>query len=242
MIELKRLTAFIPAAGYGRRMGERCINFQKCMLPIWETKKPILFHIVNNMKQVGITNFVIAVNHCKDQIKDFFGDGKQFGINIKYVEGDFHSTYDTLMQAIEFLPNIFIYSHGDMIFRPEVYNLLVERFNINGSSTIALMPNTKLNMTHPQLTVKNNTVTNIFFNADIGQYPYMYLGGAIYNKTDFEKNFNGDYSGMVEKVLISKLNKKEIINAIIYNKEWRHLMNEEDYQLVANEKNWLNLE
>lgn len=67
----------------------------------------------------------------------------------------------------------------------------------------------------------------------------MYLGGAIYHKADFVNNFNGDFSGMVEKVITQKLNKGEIVNAIVYNGKWRHLMNEEDYQIVTNEKNWL---
>lgn len=239
MICLKDLTAFIPAAGYGRRMGERCINFQKCMLPIWEDKKPILFYIINNLKEVGITKFVVAVNHCKEQIKEYFGDGKKLGISIQYVEGDFHSTYDTLMQSIKVLPDIFVYSHGDMIFEPNVYKMLEERFNTNYYSTIAVMPNTNLPLTHPQLIVEDNTVKGIFFGAEVGQYPYMYLGGAIYNKFDFLNDFDNDFSGMVEKVITKKLDKKECVNAIIYKGKWRHLMNEEDYQLVANEKNWL---
>lgn len=241
MVQLKDLTVFIPAAGYGRRMGKRCVAFQKCMLPIWEEKKPILFFIINNLKRVGVTQFVIAVNHCKDQIKDYFGDGKQLGISIKYVEGDFHSTYDTLMQAINVLPDTFIYSHGDMVFEPDVYRLLEERFNVNHLSTIALMPNTKLPLTHPQVTVKDNIITNISFKAEVGQYPYMYLGGAIYQKADFVDNFDGDFSGMVEKIITQKQAKGEIVNAVVYNGKWRHLMNEEDYQLVANEKNWLKL-
>ena len=65
----------------------------------------------------------------------------------------------------------------------------------------------------------------------------MYLGGAIYNKSDFLENFDGDFSGMVEKVIAQKLKKQEYVNAVIYNREWRHLMNECDYQIVANESN-----
>jgi UTP-glucose-1-phosphate uridylyltransferase len=34
MKQLQELTAFIPAAGYGTRMGDICKKNQKCMLPI----------------------------------------------------------------------------------------------------------------------------------------------------------------------------------------------------------------
>ncbi len=67
----------------------------------------------------------------------------------------------------------------------------------------------------------------------------MYLGGAIYNKTDFTKTFTGDRSGMVEKVILTKLANKEIINAVVYNDTWRHLMEEQDFQRMFNEKNWI---
>lgn len=103
------------------------------------------------------------------------------------------------MKAIDVLPDIFVYTHGDMIFRPEVYTLLESKFNVHNLSTIALMPNTNLQMTHPQITLCGDMVKNIFFDGKIGEYPYMYLGGAIYNKSDFLENFDGDFSGMVEK-------------------------------------------
>ena len=69
----------------------------------------------------------------------------------------------------------------------------------------------------------------------------MYLGGAIYNKSDFLDNFEGDYSGMVEKMLAQKLSKFERVKAIVYNREWRHLMNNSDLKVLQSEKNWLNI-
>lgn len=44
---------------------------------------------------------------------------------------------------------------------------------------------------------------------------------------------------MVEKVILTKLANKEIINAVVYNDTWRHLMEEQDFQRMFNEKNWI---
>lgn len=226
MKQLQGLTAFIPAAGYGTRMGELCKNNQKCMLPIWEEKKPILHYIVQNLVQCGCTKFVIAVNHCKEQIMDYFQDGAKLGIEITYVEGKFTCTYDTLMKAIDQLP--------------EVYDKLAEKYNEHHVSVISVMPNTYPEMTHPRITLCRDDVKEIIFKGtELEKYPYMYLGGAIYNKPDFLDNFDGNLSGMVEKMLLQKFAKAESVKAVVYNREWRHFMNESDFQVAANEKNWL---
>lgn len=239
ILKESNILAFIPAAGYGVRMGERCSCNQKCMLPIWEEQKPILYYIIDNLKRVGVTKFVIAVNHFKEQIKNYFGDGSEMGIEIKYIEGVFSCTYDTLFAAIEQLPEVFLYSHGDMVFESSVYERLVHSYFKEPISTIALMPNTKLPMTHPQLEIDNSYIKSIHFNVSVGTYPYMYLGAAIYNKADFLNNYDGNRDGMVEKMVSQKLNNGEPIGCVIYNESWRHLMNEEDYQLLVNEKCWL---
>lgn len=242
MKQLQELTAFIPAAGYGTRMGDICKKNQKCMLPIWEDKKPILYYIIQNLKQFGCKKFVVAVNHCKEQIMDYFKDGESFEIEIKYVEGNFTCTYDTLMRSIDFLPNVFVYSHGDMIFRPEVYDKLFQKYNECHENVIAVMPNTYADMTHPRISLYGDEVKEIIFKSEKQkEYPYMYLGGAIYNKSDFLDNFEGDYSGMVEKMLAQKLSKFERVKAIVYNREWRHLMNNSDLNVLQSEKNWLNI-
>ena len=241
MKKFESWTAFIPAAGYGTRMGKICEKNQKCMLPIWNMKQPMLYYIVENLKMVGCQNIIIAVNHQKKQVKDYFDNGDKFGIKIKYVEGLFTSTYDTLWEGINLVPDKFIYTHGDVIFHPYLYNQLLETYESNGNSTIALISSKNLNMTHPQLTISNNMVTSIHFGVPMNSYPYMFLGGAIYNKKDFTTNFNGDRSGMVEKVVQQKLDQYQQVNTVLYEDTWRHLMNEKDYHILCNEKNWIKL-
>lgn len=241
MCDFKNWTAFIPAAGYGTRMGDRCRKNQKCMLLVWEDKKPLLHYIIDNMKSVNCKNYVIAVNHCKNQIIDYFGDGSKFGVQINYVEGNFTSTYDTICDVLPFLPERFLYSHGDMIFQPYLYLELLEAYETNLQSSLSVMHNEGIarQMTHPQINISDGYVSEIHFGVKEKIAPYMYLGGAIYNKNDFIKTFDGDRSGMVEKVILPKLQNKEIINSVVYNGAWRHLMEEQDYQRMYNEKKWI---
>ena len=49
---------------------------------------PILYHQMMNLKKNGITDITVIIGHLGNVIKDYFGDGKQFGLNISYVEED----------------------------------------------------------------------------------------------------------------------------------------------------------
>ena len=48
--------------------------------------KPILEHNIELLKRHGIKEIVISIGHKGENIKEYFGDGKQLGVNISYIE------------------------------------------------------------------------------------------------------------------------------------------------------------
>jgi dTDP-glucose pyrophosphorylase len=75
----------IPAAGHGRRLSSLPLTrvLPKCLLPI--LNKPILEYVVNNIKQMGVEDVYIIVGFKKELIQEYFKNGADFGINIKYI-------------------------------------------------------------------------------------------------------------------------------------------------------------
>lgn len=73
----------IMAGGKGLRLMPETANCPKPLLKIGE--KPILEHIINSAHRAGIVNFIISINYLGDLIQSYFGDGKDFGVNIVYV-------------------------------------------------------------------------------------------------------------------------------------------------------------
>ena len=71
------------AGGKGKRLLPLTKNCPKPMLPL--NDKPILEHIIENFRSQGFRNFVISVNHLKNQIEEYFGDGTALGCSIDYV-------------------------------------------------------------------------------------------------------------------------------------------------------------
>lgn len=73
----------IMAGGKGTRLMPYTKNIPKPMVKI--NGKPILEIVINNIKQSGLKNIYLSVNHFKEQIIDYFEDGSKLGLNIKYL-------------------------------------------------------------------------------------------------------------------------------------------------------------
>ena len=74
--------AVLLAAGRGTRMRELTTDVPKPMLVV--QGKPILQHIIEGMRGAGVTDVLLIVGWRADVVRDFFGDGAQFGVRIDY--------------------------------------------------------------------------------------------------------------------------------------------------------------
>lgn len=76
--------AVIQAGGKGTRMlsltGDKIPKPMLCL-----AGKPMLLWQIENISSYGIKEFVIIVGHLGEKIKNFFGDGSNFGVSIKYI-------------------------------------------------------------------------------------------------------------------------------------------------------------
>lgn len=69
--------------GEGKRLQPITNNLPKPMIPVGD--KPLLETILKNFTAQGFRNFYFSVNYRAEMIRDYFGDGAQFGANITYV-------------------------------------------------------------------------------------------------------------------------------------------------------------
>jgi len=81
-MKTSELCAMILCAGYGTRLNDLTRNTPKPMLKIGS--KPLLEHTITHLKLCGIKKFVINLHYLAEQITDYFGDGKDFGVEIVY--------------------------------------------------------------------------------------------------------------------------------------------------------------
>ncbi|MEO8949192.1 MAG: nucleotidyltransferase family protein [Mucilaginibacter sp.] len=76
------MKAVILSAGKGSRISEITRTMPKPMIQF--KGKPILEHNIELCKSYGITDLFINTHHLPEVIKDYFGDGSAFGVNIEY--------------------------------------------------------------------------------------------------------------------------------------------------------------
>jgi UDP-N-acetylglucosamine diphosphorylase / glucose-1-phosphate thymidylyltransferase / UDP-N-acetylgalactosamine diphosphorylase / glucosamine-1-phosphate N-acetyltransferase / galactosamine-1-phosphate N-acetyltransferase len=110
--------AIILAAGEGQRLKPFTIERPKAMLSIAD--KPIIHYVLESLAINGIRNIVIIVGYQKEQIFDYVGDGKKFGVEIKYINQDqrLGTAYALNLARVE-AENEFLVLHGNKLITPE---------------------------------------------------------------------------------------------------------------------------
>jgi mannose-1-phosphate guanylyltransferase / phosphomannomutase len=76
------MKAVVMAGGEGSRLRPLTLGRPKPMVPI--CNQPVMGHIIELLKQHGITDILVTLQYMADAIQDNFGNGKAFGVNINY--------------------------------------------------------------------------------------------------------------------------------------------------------------
>jgi dTDP-glucose pyrophosphorylase len=76
--------AVVMAGGQGSRLRPLTENTPKPMLPVGG--RPLLEHIVEQLRDVGVRRIQIATHYQSEKIREHFGEGQSFGVNIQYVQ------------------------------------------------------------------------------------------------------------------------------------------------------------
>jgi mannose-1-phosphate guanylyltransferase/phosphomannomutase len=108
------MKAVIMAGGFGTRLRPLTWNIPKPMVPMMN--RPIMEHIIRLLRSHDITDIVATLFYHPDLIINYFGDGSQFGVRIKYVKAEAdYGTAGSVRNAASFLEEPFIIISGDVL-------------------------------------------------------------------------------------------------------------------------------
>jgi len=106
------MKAVILAGGLGTRLRPLTNTTPKPLLPI--KGRPIIWHAIMNLKKYNIKDVILSVGYKHEKIKEYFGDGKAFGVNITYaVEDQPLGTGGAIRFATKDIDDTFIVLNGD---------------------------------------------------------------------------------------------------------------------------------
>jgi len=110
----KKNKVILMVGGLGERLGSLTKDTPKPMLKVGN--KSILETIVESFKGYGYTNIVMCLNYKSEIIKDYFGDGSEFGVNIEYIlEEKRMGTAGALSLLKDNLKEPFFVMNGDLL-------------------------------------------------------------------------------------------------------------------------------
>lgn len=163
----------IMAGGKGTRISSMRSDVPKPMIDL--LGKPVLQHQIEFFRNNGYNEFIIVVGYKAEIIKDYFCDGKDFGVNIKYyTENEPLGTAGALKYLKEDLNDDFFLVNADIIFNIDIDRFFKFHKEKKAVVTIATHPNnhpydsslifTDDNKNVTKWIVKEDDRTNLFGN------------------------------------------------------------------------------
>ncbi|PTM58408.1 sugar phosphate nucleotidyltransferase [Desmospora activa] len=108
------MKAVIMAGGKGTRLRPLTNRLPKPMVPLVD--KPCMEYSIELLKKYGITEIAVTVQYLPHLIRDYFGDGSEWGVKLHYFEETQPlGTAGSVKNAEEFLDDTFLVISGDAL-------------------------------------------------------------------------------------------------------------------------------
>ncbi|HDN65033.1 MAG TPA: glucose-1-phosphate thymidylyltransferase, partial [Methanosarcinales archaeon] len=120
------MKAVILAAGEGVRCRPLTLTRSKVMLPV--ANKPTVEYVVQAIHDSGIKDIIMVVGYAKERIMNYFGNGKDFDVDIEYAEQKQQlGTAHTIKQVKDLVEGEFLVLNGDNLVSEETITDLTEK-------------------------------------------------------------------------------------------------------------------
>ncbi len=132
------MKAVVMAGGEGSRLRPLTSRLPKPLAPI--ANRPVMHHIVDLLRQHGITEIVATLHYLADEIESYFGDGTRMGVHMSYVVEDTPlGTAGAVKMAEDRLrDDSFLIISGDALTNLNVGEMIARHRSEGNAATIAL--------------------------------------------------------------------------------------------------------
>jgi len=137
------MKALIVAAGRGIRINKSTGALPK---PLHKCgTKMLIEHVINALKEAGVNEILIVVGYAATEIMSKLGDGKKYGIKIKYVMNEEWEKPNGLSvyKAKDFLKEDFVLSMSDHLYSSSMVKDLIKKDKKNGCCILCIDRKTK---------------------------------------------------------------------------------------------------
>jgi NDP-sugar pyrophosphorylase family protein len=227
-------SAMILAGGIGTRLRPITYEIPKALIPI--QNKTLTEHLFDLFKKYGITDVTLAVGYMKGKIKDYFGDGTKFGLNISYMEENKPlGTAGPIKKMKHRITGSFIVSNGD-----ELKDINIEEMYKQHKSTSALATVALTTVSNPSAygvaRLDGNKIIEFVEKPRKEDAPSNLINSGFYILEPEIIDYIPDGFSMIEKDVFPKLAREGKLFGYPFSGQWFDTGNMERYEKAL--KNW----
>lgn len=201
-----KLKAIILSAGEGSRMRPLTLTKPKTMLPV--AGKPIIQYNIKSLRDNGITDILLIVRYKEEIVRNYFGDGSDFGVNISYkTQKDFLGTANAISYGEDFIDDSIIVLNGDIILDDEIIHEIIKKYNYLSPDTLMLLTEVEDPSAFGVVEIENGNIKNIVEKPKREEAPSNLVNAGIYI-------FNKDIFDKIRETEISERGEYEITDSV----------------------------
>ncbi len=200
------MKAIILSAGEGSRMRPLTLTKPKTMLPV--AGKPIIQYNIESLRDNGIKDILLIVRYKEDMVRNYFGDGSEFGVNISYkTQKDFLGTANAISYGEDFIDDSLIVLNGDIILDDEIIHEIIKKYNYLTPDTLMLLTEVEDPSAFGVVEIENGNIKSIVEKPKREEAPSNLVNAGIYI-------FNKDIFDKINKTEISERGEYEITDSV----------------------------
>ncbi len=219
------MRAVILAGGKGTRLKPYTWVFPKPLVPVGE--KPILLHLIENLKSYGIDKFTFCVNHMAELIITYFGDGSKFGVEIEYSREDTPLGTVAPLKLIENLPENFLVLNGDLLTDLD-FNSLIQSHKQAGTELTVSTFKREVNVDFGVMEISDNGELNNFIEKPTYSFDVS-MGIYVFNKSILDIIPPETAFGF-DNLMHLMLREKKRVNIYRHSGHWLDIGRPEDFE------------
>ncbi|MGB9740219.1 MAG: bifunctional sugar-1-phosphate nucleotidylyltransferase/acetyltransferase [Candidatus Bathyarchaeia archaeon] len=221
------MKAVVLAAGEGVRLQPITLTRPKHMIKVGG--KPLLEHCLNAIKASGINEVLIVIHYMGNAIRDYFGDGKKFGLTVEYVEQkEILGTGNAVGTVAPHVKGDFLLVYGDLLFSNEAIGKVLNLYGKEKAAAVMTVVPVESPENYGIVELENDEkVKRIVEKPKRGEAPTNLANAGIYifSTEIFEKiketaaSIRGEFE-ITDAISLFLKEKKNVLAAKISRDEW----------------------
>lgn len=225
------MKALILSAGFGTRMSPLTDTTPKPLVPV--LNRPVIEYNINFLKYFGIKEIFINLHYGKEKIQSTLGNGKKYGVKIKYLtENEILGTGGAIASMEEHVDSPFIVINSDTIFDFDLDEIINSHHRSGAKATLGVIPSSPKDQRAVLRVDENYRVVRMLdasYEKEIPEGNAIFTGLHVIDPSLLEYIPQNIFTSITNYVYKRMVEQKEKINALFIDGKWWDMGTPDDY-------------